>query len=170
MKWRRRREVRTHLPVWPVVLAPFLTESCVGERFWVEKIREGNVFLSFSLLFFSLGHFHVIDRRSRREEEEKSAKKQQQQWRRERAMRKKRIIMIGLRKDSLYFFLQKPNKLFFKADFIGIHSCSIAIMIGHLKVETSERGMNHQTSVSFLFFSIFFWSKMTALSLRQSCS
>ena len=86
MKWRRRRELRTHLLVWPVVLVPFLTESCVGERFWVEKIREGNVFLSFSLLFFSLGHFHIIDRRSRREEEEKSAKKQQQ-WRRERESR-----------------------------------------------------------------------------------
>ena len=52
MKWRRRRELRTHLLVWPVVLAPFLTESCVGERFWVQKIREGNGFLSFSLLFF----------------------------------------------------------------------------------------------------------------------
>ena len=51
-KWRRRRELRTHLLVWPVVLAPFLTQSCVGERFWVEKIREGNGFSSFSLLFF----------------------------------------------------------------------------------------------------------------------
>ena len=58
---------RTHLLVWSVVSAPFLTESCVGE---------GNAFLSLSLLFFILGHFHVIDRRSRREEEEeKSAKK-----------------------------------------------------------------------------------------------
>ena len=38
--------------MWPVVLAPFLIESCVGERFWVEKIREGNGFFSFSLLFF----------------------------------------------------------------------------------------------------------------------
>ena len=52
MKCRRRRELRTHLLVWPVVLAPSLTESCVWERFWVEKIRERNGFLSFSLLFF----------------------------------------------------------------------------------------------------------------------
>ena len=58
----------------------------MGEIFWVEKIGEGNAFLSLSLLFFILGHFHVIDRRSRREEEEaeKSAKKKQQQWRREK--------------------------------------------------------------------------------------
>ena len=59
----------------------------MGEIFWVEKIGEGNAFLSLSLLFFILGHFHVIDRRSRREEEEeeeKSTKKKQQQWRREK--------------------------------------------------------------------------------------
>lgn len=37
--------------------APFLSESCVGRDFGVEKIGEENAFLSFSLLFFLSGTF-----------------------------------------------------------------------------------------------------------------
>ena len=51
-----------------------------------KRLEKGMGFCLFLCSFFSLGHFHVIDRRSRREEEEKSAKKQQQ-WRRERESR-----------------------------------------------------------------------------------
>ena len=54
----------------------FWQRAVCGRGFGSKRLEKGTSFCLFLCSFFSLGHFHVIDRRSRREEEEKSAKKQ----------------------------------------------------------------------------------------------